>query len=76
MPGLKTENCWGLRLTTRRGNAPARAGPVGGPSQKWYCVVRVYVVYGMVCMGLQVLSLLVEEGRSTFGVMAGFWTKF
>ena len=33
-------------------------------------------IYGVVRAEFRVLSLLVEEGRSTFGVMAGIWAKF
>ncbi|KAK9991947.1 hypothetical protein SO802_026932 [Lithocarpus litseifolius] len=53
-------------------------GPVGGHSRKWYWVGCACVVCGVVCARLQVLSLSlsVEEGSSTFGVMARFWAKF
>ena len=43
-------------------------GPVGGPLSIVVCMV--------VRVEFQVLSLLVEEGRSTFGFMARIWTKF
>ena len=33
-------------------------------------------INGVVRAEFRVLSLLVEEGRSTFGVMAGIWAKF
>ena len=72
----------GLRLTTHRGEAPAHAGgPLEAPfSRKWYCVVCVCVVCGMVYVGLRVLSLFlslsVEEGRYTFGIMAEILAKF
>ena len=40
---LETENRQGLRLTTPRGNAPLRAGLVGGLSQMMvYVCARVY----------------------------------
>ena len=60
----------GLRLATHHGNSSrTHRALLEGPSRKVYiwCVVR---------MELQVFSLSVEEGRSTFGVMAGIWAKF
>ena len=30
----------------------------------------------VVCAEFQVLSLSMEEGSSTFGIMAGIWAKF
>ena len=30
----------------------------------------------VVCAEFQVLSLSMEEGSSTFGIMAGIWVKF
>ena len=66
----------GLRSTTRRGDAPALEGLVGGPSREWYCVLCVCVMCGMVRTWLRVLSLSMEEGRFTFGGMAGIWAKF
>ena len=60
-----------LHLTTRRGdNSCVRRAPLEGPSWNVYsgvCVVRAE---------LQVLSLLIKEGRSTFGIMARIWAKF
>ena len=55
----------GLRLATYHGNSSrTHEALLKGPSRKVYiwCVVR---------MELQVFSLSVKEGRSTFGVMAG-----
>jgi len=58
----------GLRSTTRHGNAPAHVGPIEGPFQ-------LVGALGVVRVELRVLSLSVEEGRSTFGVMVGIWAK-
>ena len=57
-----------LRSTTRYGDAPMRARPVGGSSQ----LIGVYMVHAE----LQVLSLSVEEGKSTFGGVARILAKF
>ena len=55
----------GLRLATHHGNSSrTHRALLDGPSRK------VYIWY-VVRMELQVFSLSVEEGRSTFGVMAG-----
>ena len=56
-------------------------GLVEGPSRMMDgCVCKSVMVCGMVHMGLLVLSfslsLSVEEGRSTFAVVAGIWDKF
>jgi len=78
-PSLKNgEPSLGLCSITRHNDAPARVrGPLEALlSRKWYCVLYVCVVYGMVCTRLRVLSLSIKEGRSTFGVMAGIWAKF
>ena len=51
--------------------APEHMGPHWrAPFEIWHGVC--YVLRGM----LQVFSLLVEEGRSTFGIMVGIWAKF
>ena len=53
----------GPRSTTRRGNSSrVRGVPLEGPSR---CVCMC------VSRGALVLSLSMEEGRSTFGIMAG-----
>ena len=51
-------------------------GPVRGPLSLSEWCKCAHVMCGMVCMGFQVLFLLVEEGSSTFGIMAGIWAKF
>ena len=54
--------------TTRCGDhSRARKAPLGGPSR---------MILHMVCAELRVFSLLVKEGRSTFGFMAGIGAKF
>ena len=50
----------------------AHGGTVGGPLSIGDCVCMCVIVCGVVRTGLQVLSLLMEEGRFTFGVVAGF----
>ena len=54
----------------------ACGGPVGGPLSLSEWCECAHVMCGMVCVGFQVLSLLVEEGSSTFGIMAKIWAKF
>ena len=69
----------GLRSTTRRGDAPKRAKGACLKPLSWMMMMGVCVcnsAYGVVHMGLRVLSFLVEEGRSTFGIVVGFWAKF
>ena len=47
---------------------PARVGP------RWRAPLNDGV--HVLCVEFWVLSLSVEEGKSTFGVMAGIWAKF
>ena len=58
----------GPRSATRHGDSSHAQDPIGGPLSI-VCKVVVHVE-------LRVLSLSVEEGRSTFGVMAEIWAKF
>ena len=65
----------GLRSTTRRGDAPKRAKGACLKPLSWMMMMGVCMcnsVYGVVRMGLRVLSFSVEEGRSTFGIVVGF----
>ena len=56
---------------------PRTRGPVGGPSQvNDVASVCVCGVWRGLCGASGALSLSMEEGRSTFGVMAGIWAKF
>ena len=85
-----TPRCWRLasiRVENRHRHWPlfdhppwrhshACGGPVGGPLSLSEWCEYAHVMCGMVFVGFQVLSLLVEEGRSTFGVMAGIGAKF
>ena len=64
------------KIFTGHGAALTCVGPIEGPSGKWFCMVCTCVVCGMVCAGLHVLFLSMEEGRSIFGVMERFWAKF
>ena len=53
---------------------PQARGPVGGPlSNGMWCVL---FVWSFRCSLFLSLSLSVEEGRFTFGVMARTWAKF
>ena len=73
----KTAVIVGLHSTTHCGDALARAGSLlEGPLSLGMVHECACVVCGVVCARLQVLSHLVEEGRSTFGIMVGIWAKF
>ena len=59
---------WTLVQPPAVATAPVHAGP------RWRAPLDIYGV--CVHAELRVLSLLVEEGRSTFGFMARIWAKF
>ena len=64
----------GLCSTTRSGNTPAcKMGPVKGPLSRMMIMgVRVCnSVCGVVHARLRLLSLSIQEGKSTFGVVVG-----
>ena len=62
----------GPHSTTRHGDSFSMCGaPLEGPSLNmyiWFCSREASSALS--------LSLSMEEGRSTFGVMAGIWAKF
>ena len=68
MPGPRTagKSSLGFRFTTHHGDTLACAGPVGGPFR--------YLCGSKGVSGA--LSLLREEGRSTFGGVVGILVKF
>ena len=75
--GQKNHRRWGLCSTTHCGDAPARAGASLEALRGDHVDVPVCSgVCGMVHAGLRVLSLSMEEDRSTFGAMARTWAKF
>ena len=59
----------GLRSTTRRGDRSHTCGASLEGLSRCGCVYGSHRASGA-------LSLSVEEGRSTFGVMVGIWDKF
>ena len=71
-PGLETENRWGLRSTTRRGDSPTPRGLLEAPLDG--CAV-IHAELWVLSLSLS-LSLGGEGYLSTFGGMAGILVKF
>ena len=66
----------GLHLTTSHSDTPTRRGapveaPLSGMELHGVCMCSVW--HGL---RRSLGSLSVEEGKSTFGIMAGIWAKF
>ena len=56
---------------------PCAGGAIGGPSlRKGATCVRMCGVWRGLRGATSVLSLSMEEGRPTFGIMAGIWANF
>ena len=78
MPGLDRNgvekplpSSWALVRPPAMATTPVRIGP------RWRAPFEICIYgVGVICVKLQVLSLSVEEGRFTFGVMVGIWAKF
>ena len=76
-PQKNEESSLGLCSTTCRGDAPACEGA------RWRSLLKMDVAWcahvycvAWLSRASGAFSLSVEEGRSNFGVMAGFWAKF